>query len=219
MPIPGTSPAPANTPSAFNTTVFGETRLDAQILQSTSFRVGIADYRGDGRPDYHYNARVLYGDRLSPGRASVAGGTPLTIAGLGLQANTSVQIGMQAAPVLASSATQLLVDSKARAGWNLQRAVAGCQLRRKLDNDECSNRRRRPERHHQDDLGRESRHAGWRNGTFAFFSSRAGSRRRHAGRRRQCAVQFVSVRRIVGVCRRCKLHRAHRPERSMHPRT
>ena len=49
---PGTSPAPANTPSAFNTTVSGETRLDAQILQSTSFRVGIADYRGDGRPDY-----------------------------------------------------------------------------------------------------------------------------------------------------------------------
>ena len=110
---PGTSPAPANTPSAFNTTVLGETRLDAQILQSASFRVGIADYRGDGRPDYHYNARVLYGDQVTPSRASAAGGTPLTVAGLGLQANTSVQLGTQAAPVLASSATQLLVDSKA----------------------------------------------------------------------------------------------------------
>jgi hypothetical protein len=112
---PGTSPAPANTPSAFNTAVFGETRLDAQILQSTSFRVGIADYRGDGRPDYHYAGRVLYGDSLTPGRASVAGGTPLTISGLGLQTNTSVQLGIQAAPVLASSATQLLVNSKAGA--------------------------------------------------------------------------------------------------------
>ncbi len=110
---PGNSPAPANTPSAFNTTVFAESRLDAQILQSTSFRVGIADYRGDGRPDYRYAARVLYGDSLNPTRSSVAGGTPLTIAGLGLQANTSVQLGTQAAPVLASSATQLLVDSKA----------------------------------------------------------------------------------------------------------
>jgi hypothetical protein len=110
---PGTSPAPANTPSAFNTIVFDETRLDAQILQSTSFRVGIADYRGDGRPDYRYAARVLYGDSLTPGRASVAGGTPLSISGLGLQANTSVQFGTQAAPVLASSATQLLADSKA----------------------------------------------------------------------------------------------------------
>jgi hypothetical protein len=110
---PGTSPAPANTPSAFNTTVFGETRLDAQILQSTSFRVGIADYRGDGRPDYHYAGRVLYGDSLTPGRASAAGGTPLTISGVGLQVNTSVQLGKQITPVLASSATQLLVDSKA----------------------------------------------------------------------------------------------------------
>lgn len=110
---PGNSPAPANTPSAFNTTVFGETRLDAQILQSSAFRVGIADYRGDGRPDYHYAARVLYGDSLTPGRASVAGGTPLTVTGLGLQSNTSVQLGTKAAPVLASSATQLLIDSKA----------------------------------------------------------------------------------------------------------
>jgi len=110
---PGNSPAPANTPSAFNTTVFGETRLDAQILQSSSFRVGIADYRGDGRPDYHYNARVLYGDTVSPGRAGVAGGTPLTVGGIGLQSNTSLSQGTQATPVLASSATQLLVDSQA----------------------------------------------------------------------------------------------------------
>jgi hypothetical protein len=110
---PGNSPAPANTPSAFNTTVFGETRLDAQILQSSAFRVGIADYRGDGRPDYHYKARVLYGDNVNPGRASVAGGTPLTLSGLGLQANTSVRLGTGAMPVLASSATRILVGSKA----------------------------------------------------------------------------------------------------------
>ena len=110
---PGNSPAPANTPSAFNTTVFAETRLDAQILQSSSFRVGIADYRGDGRPDYHYNARVLYGDTVAPGRASVTGGTPLTVGGLGLQANTSLSQGTKAMPVLASSATQLLADSQA----------------------------------------------------------------------------------------------------------
>jgi hypothetical protein len=110
---PSNSPAPANTASAFNTTVFGETRLDAQILQSSAFRVGIADYRGDGRPDYDYNARVLYSDNVNPGRASVAGGTPLTLSGLGLQANTSVKLGSGAVPVLASSATQILVASNA----------------------------------------------------------------------------------------------------------
>ena len=110
---PGNSPAPANTSSAFNTTVLGETRLDAQILQSSTFRVGIADYRGDGRPDYHYHARVLYGDNVNPARVSVAGGTPLTLSGLGLQANTSVKLGTRAMSVLASSATRLLVGSKA----------------------------------------------------------------------------------------------------------
>ena len=76
---PGQSPAPANTPSAFNTAFFGETRLDAQILQPTTFRLGIADYRGDGRPDYRYNARILYGDNVTPARATVAGGTPLAL--------------------------------------------------------------------------------------------------------------------------------------------
>jgi hypothetical protein len=108
---PGTSPAPANTPHAFNVTGFGETRLDAEILQSTNFRLGIADYRGDGRPDYAYTARVLYGDRILPTRASVAGGSALTIGGLGLQPNTAVTAAGQSTATLAASATQLLVNT------------------------------------------------------------------------------------------------------------
>jgi hypothetical protein len=124
---PGQSPAPANTPSAFNTAFFGETRLDAQILLPTTFRVGIADYRGDGRPDYRYNARLFYGDNVVPARASGAGGTPLTIEGLGLQANTAVQTTGVGAPVLASSATQLLVDAPAAADgvYDVQLSDAG----------------------------------------------------------------------------------------------
>jgi hypothetical protein len=109
---PGQSPAPANTHFAFNSTSFGKTRLDVQILQSTNFRLGIADYRGDGRPDYRYTARVFYGDIVSPTRASVAGGTPLTIQGIGLQPNTSVRTGGVAVPVLASSAKRLLANTK-----------------------------------------------------------------------------------------------------------
>lgn len=108
---PGQSPAPANTSSAFNTSYFAESRLDAQIFQSTTFRLGIADFRGDGRPDFRYNARVLYGDRLLPARASVAGGSPITIQGLGLQNDTQVQAAGFNVPVLVSSATQLLVDT------------------------------------------------------------------------------------------------------------
>jgi hypothetical protein len=112
---PGTYPAPANTPSAFNSSLFGTTVLNAQLLQAMSFRIGIADIRGDGRPDYRYHARVLYGDHVTPTRASVAGGTALAIAGLGLQANTEVTIGSGNASPLAASANQILVTAPAKA--------------------------------------------------------------------------------------------------------
>jgi hypothetical protein len=112
---PGTFPAPANTPSAFDSPVFGMTVLNAQLLQTTSFRVGIADIRGDGRPDYLYHARLLYGDHITPVRASVAGGTALAIAGFGFQANTAITIGNGNAQALAASANQILVTTAARA--------------------------------------------------------------------------------------------------------
>jgi hypothetical protein len=105
------SPAPAETPSAFNTAVFGETRLDATLLQSTAFRVGIADYRGDGRPDYRYHARVFYGDNILPARASVAGNTPIAIQGLGFLANTTVGIAAASPPLMAISAKELLISA------------------------------------------------------------------------------------------------------------
>src|SRR5579864_400999 len=108
---PEQSPAPANTPSAFNTQFLGESRLDATVLLNSTLRLGIADYRGDGRPDYRYNARIFYGDNISPARSSVAGGTALTVQGMGLDANTTVQVANTSLPVLASSDTQLLVNS------------------------------------------------------------------------------------------------------------
>ncbi len=113
---PGTFPAPANTPSAFNSALFGTTVLNAQLLQATNFRVGIADIRGDGRPDYRYHARLLYGDHITPTRASVAGGTALAIAGFGFQANTAVAIGSSGnAQPLAVSANQIVVTTTAQA--------------------------------------------------------------------------------------------------------
>jgi hypothetical protein len=111
---PGTFPAPANTPSAFNSAVFGTTVLNAQLLETTSFRVGIADIRGDGRPDYRYHARLLYGDHVTPTRASVAGVTALAIAGYGFQANTRVTVGGGNAQPLAASANQIFVTAPAK---------------------------------------------------------------------------------------------------------
>ena len=111
---PGTFPAPANTPSALNSSTFGMTVLHAQLLDSISYRVGIADVRGDGRPDYLYHARVLYGDHIAPARASVAGGTALAIVGYGFQADTTVAIGSGNAQVLAASANQILTTTPAK---------------------------------------------------------------------------------------------------------
>jgi len=109
-----TVPAPANTPSAFNSSIFGMTVLNAQLLNGTAFQIGIADIRGDGRPDYRYHARLLYGDHITPARASVAGGTPLAIAGFGFQENTGVTIGSRNAPPLAASANQIFVTTSAQ---------------------------------------------------------------------------------------------------------
>ena len=110
---PGTFPAPANTPAAFNSLNFGMSRLDALILASTTFRLGIFDYRGDGRPDYQYHARVFYGDTVSPLRASVAGGTGLTVQGMGFRPNTAANIGSVAATVLAVASNQVVLSAPA----------------------------------------------------------------------------------------------------------
>ena len=112
---PGTFPAPANTPSAFNTANPGMTMLNAELTQQTDFRMGISDIRGDGRPDYRYHARILYGDTAQPGRASVAGGTPLTIQGLGFESNTTVSVGNANVVPLAKSANQILLIAPAQA--------------------------------------------------------------------------------------------------------
>jgi len=55
--------------------------------------------------------RVFYGDQLFPTRSSVAGGTPVSISGLGLQSKTIVQTANASLPVLTASATQLLIDT------------------------------------------------------------------------------------------------------------
>ena len=108
---PGSTPAPANTPSPFNTVIAGESRLDAQLNATTDFRIGIADYRGDGRPDFRYHARVFYGDTLAPARASVAGGTPVAIKGLGFSSGVGAAVASSSTPLLAFSANQLLISA------------------------------------------------------------------------------------------------------------
>jgi hypothetical protein len=99
---------PTLTPVAFNSPTFGMSRLDAQILASNSFIVGIADMRGDGRPDYHYHAHVLYGDSATPARLPVSGGA-ITVQGIGLSPGVNITVGSSSVPLVATNASQILV--------------------------------------------------------------------------------------------------------------
>jgi hypothetical protein len=108
----GTVP-PTLTAAPFNSATFGMSRLDAQVLISNSFIIGIADLRGDGRPDYHYHAHVLYGDSVSPPRVPVSGG-PIILQGTGFAPGLTVAMGGTSMPLLATNASQMLAAAPAR---------------------------------------------------------------------------------------------------------
>jgi hypothetical protein len=101
-------PAPASTPSAFNTTTFGLSRLDAQFSVMDTFRVGVADFRGDGRPDYFYRASLLYSDTVTPARLSLAGGVT-TLNGTGFGPGLQVSVAGNNGNTLSASASQIQV--------------------------------------------------------------------------------------------------------------
>ena len=103
----GTAP-PAFTSSPFNQIVYGMTRLDAQVSTSSNFLIGISDVRGDGRPDYIYDAYVLYADSVSPARISVTGGA-VTVAGTGFYSGLTAAVGNAATNPLAVSAGQMIL--------------------------------------------------------------------------------------------------------------
>lgn len=85
------------TPQAFNGDQVGLTTLSVATIAQGYLRLGIADERGDGRPDYLYRARLLYADSVVPSRLALNGG-PITIYGTGFRANSIVTVnGVQAA--------------------------------------------------------------------------------------------------------------------------
>lgn len=102
------NPAPASTPSAFNSNTFGMTRLDAQFSVSEIFRVGVADTRGDGRPDYYYRASLLYSDTVTPPRLSLAGGVA-TLHGIGFKPGLQVSVSGHNANTLTATASRIEV--------------------------------------------------------------------------------------------------------------
>ena len=109
------APAPAGTPSAFNTSTIGLTRLDALISQDGIYRVAVADQRGDARPDFRYHARVLYAHTVSPVRIGLEGGTPLTIRGIGFRPGMTATVAGINAALLAVSSNEMSITAPALA--------------------------------------------------------------------------------------------------------
>jgi IPT/TIG domain len=94
----GSLPGVAGTGQAFNGEGTAMTTLAATFTQPDQLRIAIADQRGDGRPDFNYQARVLYADSLSPATVSAAGGT-ITITGMGFRTGNAVTVDGVAATV------------------------------------------------------------------------------------------------------------------------
>jgi hypothetical protein len=83
----------------------GETWLRVSSTADDIVRIGIADQRGDGRPDYAYNGWVLYADTVQPSRLPASGG-PIVIQGMGFRLADTVLVGGQPAWSPASRPTR-----------------------------------------------------------------------------------------------------------------
>ena len=69
----GSLPGVGGVSEAFNGTTTGMTTLTTSFTQPNQLRIVIADQRGDGRPDFNYQARVLYADSVTPSAMSAGG--------------------------------------------------------------------------------------------------------------------------------------------------
>ena len=89
-----------------NGLAIGETWLRVATNGSDYVRIGIADQRGDGRPDYAYRGWVLYADTVSPARLPASGGA-ITIRGMGFRLADTVLVGGQRALVTSISPNEI----------------------------------------------------------------------------------------------------------------
>jgi hypothetical protein len=89
-----------------NGTATGETWLRVSAAGDDIVRVGIADRRGDGRPDYLYTGWVLYADSILPQHLPASGG-PFVIHGMGFRAGDTVLVNGVPAAVTSLSASEI----------------------------------------------------------------------------------------------------------------
>ncbi len=92
----------------------GETWLRVGVSADDVVRLGIADMRGDGRPDYAYIGWLLYADTVAPARLPSNGG-PIVIHGMGFRPSDTVLVGGQSALVTSISPNEITAIAPAAA--------------------------------------------------------------------------------------------------------
>jgi hypothetical protein len=118
----GTLPTVASAPSAFNTVSLGMTATNVATIQARGLRFVVTDSRGDGRPDFAYQARVLYADSIQPAITSANGGQ-ITISGMGFRQGNEVTVG--GVPAIVSSWTATTIVAVAPPASAFQVSPAG----------------------------------------------------------------------------------------------
>ena len=120
----GGLPTVAATASPMNSSSFGMTQLPmAAASQNETVRIAIADLLGGGRPDFTYQARLLYADNLSPAVVG-AGGGQITITGTGFRPGNQVTVNGVQATVVSWTSTQIVADVPTMAASGMSVGVA-----------------------------------------------------------------------------------------------
>jgi hypothetical protein len=88
----------------------GESWLQVTSIGDDLVRIGIADQRGDGRPDYLYSGWALYADTVAPQHLPASGG-PIVLHGMGFRAGDTVLVGGQAAQVTSISPNEITANA------------------------------------------------------------------------------------------------------------
>ena len=112
----GTLPTVAAAGTGLNGLETGLTTLRVPAASADrALRLSIADQRGDGRPDFSYQARVLYADSISPATVGSAGGV-VTLSGYGFREGDVVLVNGGQATIQSVSASTIVARVPASLG-------------------------------------------------------------------------------------------------------
>lgn len=115
----GTAPTVAAAATSLNGRVIGMTQLRmASTSAQQSYRILLTDQRGSARPDFSYNARLLYADTISPAQVGRGGGV-VTITGEGFRTGNVVKVNGVNATVLSWTANQIVAITPSMSAANM----------------------------------------------------------------------------------------------------